>query len=68
MNELESISAIYRGALVECTESEYYNGIRTAIQDQAGRWIDIGDGLRAMIALQEVKRLDNKFDQDTNPS
>ena len=63
MDTNEAIAAIYKGARVECTESEYYNGLRTDIQDQAGKWIDGGDGLRAMIALEEIKRLDKKFDQ-----
>jgi hypothetical protein len=55
MTKEQAISAIYRGELIEC-EVEQYPEIRTAIQEQAGKW--------AAIALQEVKRLDTKFNQD----
>ena len=61
MTSQEAINAIYQGSLVQCTEQEYHSEIRTAIQDQAGKWIDGNDHLRAMIALQEVKRLDQKY-------
>jgi hypothetical protein len=56
----DALSAVCTGNLVSCTAEEYKE-IRDALQDQAGRWIDAGDGLRAMIALEEVKRLDNEF-------
>ncbi len=61
MNKNEAIAAIYQGSLVDCTRDEYHSEVRNAIQDQAGKWIDGGDGLRAMIALEEVKRLDNLY-------
>lgn len=61
MNAQESIAAIERGNLVDCTSEDYHAGIRTAIQDQAGKWIDQKEILRAMIALEEVKRLDKKY-------
>jgi hypothetical protein len=57
---IQALNAVYQGKLVNCSAEEYPE-IRTALQDQAGKWIDNGDGMRAMIALQEVKRLDTKF-------
>lgn len=61
MTNSEAITAIYQGNQVDCTEEEYHHGLRTAIQEQAGKWIDGNDSLRAMIALEEVKRLDKKY-------
>ena len=61
MTNQEAINAVYQGSLVDCTAEEYHSRIRTAIQDQAGKWIDNNDHVRAMIALQEVKRLDAKY-------
>jgi hypothetical protein len=57
---IQALNAVYQGKLVNCSAEEYPE-IRTALQDQAGKWIEGGDGMRAMIALQEVKRLDAKF-------
>lgn len=56
-----AISSIYQGLPVVCSKEEYHGGLRGEIQDQAGKWIEQGDGLRASIALQEVKRLDAKL-------
>jgi hypothetical protein len=53
----EALSAVHNGQTVYCTPEEY-SAIRDALQDQAGRYIDAGDGVRAGIALQEVQRLD----------
>jgi hypothetical protein len=61
MTNQEAINSIYSGSLVNCTSEEYHSGIRAAIQDQAGKWIDKGEHLRAVIALNEVKRLDEKY-------
>ena len=61
MTSQEVINTVYQGSLVNCTEQEYHSEIRLAIQNQAGKWIDGGDHIRAMIALQEVKRLDEKY-------
>jgi hypothetical protein len=58
MTNFEAIDAIHNGRLVECTKDEYNAGLRTVIQDQAGKWIETGQSLRAIIALEEVKRLD----------
>ena len=64
MTNQEAINAIQQGSLVDCTAEEYHSRIRTAIQDQAGKWIDNNDHVRAMIALQEVKRLDAKYSEE----
>lgn len=60
MTKDEAINAIYNGNLVECTKEEYPE-IRTALQDKAGKMVDSGDGLRAMVMLEEVRRLDGVF-------
>jgi len=60
MTKQEAISAIYNGNLVECTK-EQYPEIRTALQDKAGEMVDSGDGLRAMMMLEEVRRLDKLY-------
>ena len=64
MTTQEAINAIYQGNLVKCSSEEYHKEIRTGIQAQAGKWIDVGDPIRAMIALSEVKRLDTKFNNE----
>ena len=61
MTSQEAINTVYQGSLVNCTEQEYHSEIRSAIQDQAGKWIADGDNMRAMIALSVVKRLDEKY-------
>lgn len=53
----KAISDVYNGESVGCTK-EQYPEIRTALQEAAGRWIDAGQDTRAIIALEEVKRLD----------
>lgn len=60
MTKFEALDAIHNGRLVECTKDEYNEGLRTVILEQAGKWIDEGQQLRAIIALEEVKRLDKK--------
>ena len=53
----QAIADVYNGKLVSCTK-EQYPEIRSAIQESAGRWIDAGQDIRAVIALEEIKRLD----------
>ncbi len=60
MTKDEAINAIYNGNLVECTKEEYPE-IRTELQDKAGKMVDSGDGVRAMMMLEEVRRLDGLF-------
>lgn len=54
----EAIRAVHSGLPVQCTAAEYPE-IRKALQEQAGKWIDHEDHVRAHIALSEVKRLDH---------
>lgn len=60
MTKDEAINAIYTGKLVNCTKEEYPE-IRTGLQEKAGKMIDFGDGLRGMMMLEEVKRLDKLY-------
>lgn len=53
----KAIADVYEGRLVRCAKEEYPE-IRSALQEAAGRWIDAGQTPRAVIALEEVKRLD----------
>lgn len=53
----EAIANVYNGKPVSCTK-EQYPEIRSSLQESAGRWIDAGQDIRAVIALEEVKRLD----------
>jgi hypothetical protein len=57
---LQAINAVHKGQVVRCNR-ENYGAVRLGLQEQAAKWIDYGDGLRAMIALEEVKRLDALF-------
>ena len=57
--EEKAVNAVYNGNLVDCTTEEWPS-VRRALQDQAGKWIDQGQGMRAQIALREVKRMDEK--------
>lgn len=52
--------AIYTGNLVKCEQGEYHSWVRNYLQEIAGEFADYNDGLRAMIALEEVRRLDAK--------
>lgn len=58
----ERVIGLYDGNLVYCTEEEYRDFLRSQIQDFAGRMVDHGQDIRAMIALQEVKRLDRLYE------
>lgn len=61
MNKTEVFDALYTGNLVEVTKEEYHEWARSAIQKQAGDWIDQGDGIRAQISLMQVQRLDQLY-------
>lgn len=64
MTPQEAVSKIYQGNLIDCTKEEYPE-IREALQKKAGEMIDGGDGLRAMMMLEEVKRLDKLHEAGT---
>lgn len=54
----KSLARIEHGETVGCTLKEYTSCVRKALQDYAGRMIDEKQDVRAVIALNEVKRLD----------
>jgi hypothetical protein len=49
----------YTGKPIECTSEEYHAGLRSQIQDAASNWIEHGQNVRAMMAMNEVRRLDD---------
>lgn len=49
----------YSGAPIDCSAEEYHAGLRSQIQSAAATWIDQAQNVRAMMALNEIKRLDN---------
>lgn len=56
-----AIAAVELGSHVVCTKRDYHQYVRNAILEQAGKWVDAGDGVKASLALEEVKRLDQLF-------
>lgn len=55
-----AINAISEGKPVVCSKSDY-EYVRNGILEYAGKCIDSEDGVRAQIALMEVKRLNGEF-------
>jgi hypothetical protein len=55
----------YRGELIECTQEEYRDGLRNELHRQAGKWIDTGQGMRALMVLEEIRRLDARFRENS---
>lgn len=55
----------HRGIPIECTPEEWWGGLRNALQERAGQWIDNGQVVRAQMALEEVKRLDGIHRKET---
>lgn len=62
MTKKEAINQVYNGNPIECTKEEYENEIRTALQEFAGKMMEQNQDIRAKIALEEVRRLDEKHD------
>lgn len=58
----KAIANVYEGKSVSCTKEQYHSEIRLALHEAAGRWIDAGQDTRAVIALEEIKRLDELFE------
>lgn len=58
MTGKEAVAAVYSGNLVGCSKQEYHTEVREALHHFAGKCVDRDDGVRAQIALSEVKRLD----------
>jgi len=61
MTKEEAIQLIYNGQSIKCSADEYKNEIRFALQEFAGKMIDRKQDIRAIIVLEEVRRLDEKF-------
>ena len=61
MTGSQALAAVRQGKVVKCSQAEYKATIRHALQDYAGRMIDQGQDVYAQIALEEVRRLDSKF-------
>ena len=57
----DAMKAINSGSLIICTKEDYHNLLRNYILEYAGKLVDNKDGVRAAIALEEVKRLDARF-------
>lgn len=57
----KAVANVYSGNPVECIREDY-PAIRAALQKFAGDSIDNNDHVRAVMALNEVKRLDSLFD------
>lgn len=64
MDDSQALAAVRQGKVVRCSQGEYKATIRHALQHYAGRMIDQGQDVYAQIALQEVRRLDSKFQFD----
>jgi len=58
---LKAVTSLLQGKQIECTKEEYHQSVRNAILEQAGKWLDAKDGVKAQMALMEVKRLDERF-------
>jgi len=59
--ERRALAAVQQGQPVDCQPDHYFARIRSALQDYAGQMIDGGQNVRAVIALEEVRRLDKLF-------
>jgi hypothetical protein len=51
----------YSGTPINCSAEEYHASLRGQIQSAAATWIDQGQNVRAMMALNEVRRLDGVY-------
>ena len=60
----QAIADMQQGKLITCSENEYQTAIRGMLHAYAARMLDHGQDVYAIIALEEVKRLDKKFHFD----
>lgn len=65
MSKQDIEASVYVGDPIDCTADDYVHFVRGELQRVAGKFIDTGDGMRAQIALMEVRRLDRKFSEPT---
>jgi hypothetical protein len=56
---------IYQGHPLRCEAEDYWNHLRDEMQTVAGQMIDTKQDIRAIILLNEIKRLDTKFPFNT---
>jgi len=56
-------NTIHNGNVVKCSKEEYPK-VREILHNVASRYIDNGESVRASIALNEIKRLDEKFGKE----
>ena len=68
MNAEEAVAAVHQGKLVDCSGTEYHGEVRSALQRQAGKWIDEDQDIYAWMALSEVRRLDGSHGNPMAPS
>lgn len=67
LRRMQVAANIAQGHPVQITGAEYLAWGRSYIQTLAGRYIDWNDGVRAAIALEEVKRLDRLHPDPESP-
>jgi len=51
-------SALHSGTPIHPTADQWHTGLRHAVQEYAGRMLDTGQDPYAIIALNEVRRID----------
>ena len=61
MNKSQVKQLVMSGNLVECSQEEYPD-VRRYLQEFAGESVDNGQIIYTQIALNEVRRLDAKFE------
>lgn len=61
MDKQDIEASVYVGEPIDCTAEYYTSFVRKELQRVAAKFVDAGDGMRAQIALLEVRRLDGKF-------
>lgn len=59
--EKMALASVNNGKRVECTRDQYLARVRASLQSHVESCMDYGDSQRAVLALEEVKRLDRKF-------
>ena len=55
------LASLRRGEPLACTAEQWHGGLRKAVQDYAGRMIDMHQHVYAWVALEEVRHNDAAF-------
>lgn len=66
--ERRALAAVQQGQHVDCTADQYAMRVRNALQSYAGEMVDSGQNVRAVVALEEVRRLDKLLRHDLGGS